>query len=171
MNMSGDIRVKTDRKYRNLYNDLKNFAVGDMHELFFLCSCLGFRAKKKKSLGSNGEDRFWSRTITPEARMWLVSLACQKPKKLGYSYELWTNRLLAVHARKYCKKAGHPSLAHINRGTVSKILQKSGVRPHKISYYLERRDPDFDRKMAQVLHIYKEVELIKQNHCCPKKKE
>jgi len=66
MNMSGDIRVKTDRKYRNLYNDLKNFAVGDMHELFFLCSCLGFRAKKKKSLGSNGEDRFWSRTITPE---------------------------------------------------------------------------------------------------------
>jgi len=107
------------------------------------------------------------RTITPEARMWLVSLACQKPKKLEYSYELWTNRLLAAHARKYCKKAGHPSLAHINRGTVSKILQKSGVRPHKISYYLERRDPDFDRKMAQVLHIYKEVELIKQNDKSP----
>ena len=103
------------------------------------------------------------RTITPEARMWLVSLACQKPKKLEYSYELWTNRLLANHARKHCKKAGHPSLAHINRGTVSKILQKSGIRPHKITYYLERRDPDFDRKMAQVLHIYKEVELIKQN--------
>jgi len=66
MNMSGDIRVKTDSKYRYLYNDLKNFAFGDMHELFFLCSCLGFRAKKKKNLGSNGEDRFYSRTITPE---------------------------------------------------------------------------------------------------------
>ena len=103
------------------------------------------------------------RTITPEARMWLVNLACQKPPKLGYSYELWTNRLLAVHAQKHCKKAGHTSLAHITRGTVSKILQKSGVRPHKVTYYLERRDPDFDRKMAQVLHIYKEVELIKQN--------
>jgi hypothetical protein len=37
-----------------------------MHELFFLSSCLGFRAKKKKNLGGNGEDRFWSRTITPE---------------------------------------------------------------------------------------------------------
>ena len=103
------------------------------------------------------------RTITPEARAWLVNLACQKPKDLGYSYELWTNRLLADHSRKHCKKAGHPSLARINRGTVSKILQKSGIRPHKIAYYLERRDPDFDRKMAQVLHIYKEVELIKQN--------
>jgi len=66
MNMSGDIRVKTDSKYRYLYNDLKNFAFGDMHELFFLCSCLGFRTKKKKSLGTKGEDRFWSRTITPE---------------------------------------------------------------------------------------------------------
>ena len=66
MNMSGDIRVKTDRKYRNLYNELKNFAFGDMHELFFLCSCLGFRTKKKKNLGGNGEDRFYSRTITPE---------------------------------------------------------------------------------------------------------
>ncbi|GAI38313.1 unnamed protein product, partial [marine sediment metagenome] len=30
------------------------------------------------------------RTITPEARAWLVNLACQKPKELGYSYELWT---------------------------------------------------------------------------------
>lgn len=66
MNMSGDIRVRTDEKYRGLYNDLKNFAVGDMHELFFLCACLGFKAGKKKALGGSGEDRFWSRTITPE---------------------------------------------------------------------------------------------------------
>jgi len=95
------------------------------------------------------------RTITPEARAWLVNLACQKPKELGYSYELWTNKLLAVHARKHCIKAGHPSLQKISRGTISKILQKSGVRPHKITYYIERRDPDFDKKMAQVLHVYK----------------
>ncbi len=103
------------------------------------------------------------REITPEARIWFVSLACQKPKDIGYSYELWTNKLLSEHARKHCVEAGHPSLANINRGTVSKILKKSGIRPHKISYYLERRDPDFDLKMAQVLHVYKEVALIKQN--------
>ena len=58
--------------------------------------------------------------ITPEAKAWLVDLACQKPKELGYSFELWTNRLLAKHAREHCKKKGHPSLARINRGTVSK---------------------------------------------------
>ena len=100
--------------------------------------------------------------ITPEAKAWLVNLACQKPKELGYSFELWTNRLLAKHAREHCEENRHSSLAKINRGTVSKILNKSDVRPHKIRYYLERRDPDFDRKMTQVLHVYKQVELIKQ---------
>jgi transposase len=99
--------------------------------------------------------------IRPEAKAWLVNLACQKPKELGYSFELWTNRLLAKHAREHCTENGHPSLANINRGTVSKILRKSDVRPHKITYYLERRDPDFDRKMIQVLHVYKQVELIR----------
>lgn len=100
--------------------------------------------------------------ITPEARAWLISVACQKPKGLGYPYELWTNRLLAKHARQHCEAAGHPSLLHINRGTVSKILSKSDVRPHKVVYYLERRDPEFDHKMAQVLHVYKEVQLLQQ---------
>lgn len=66
MNMSGDIRVKTDKKYKQLYNDLRNIAFGDMHELFFLCVCLGYREDQSKSLASNGEERFWSRTISPE---------------------------------------------------------------------------------------------------------
>ena len=86
--------------------------------------------------------------ITPEAKAWVVNLACQKPKELGYSFELWTNRLLAKHAREHCKENGHPSLARINRGTISKILNKSDVRPHKITYYLERRDPDPEAKQA-----------------------
>ena len=74
---------------------------------------------------------------------------------------------MADHARKQCIKAGQPSLLTITRGTVSKILQKSGVRPHKITYYIERRDPDFETKMAHVLHVYKEVELIQQNDESP----
>lgn len=100
--------------------------------------------------------------ISAIARAWLISLACQKPKELGYPYELWTNRLLAKHARQHCEAAGHPSLSRINRGTVSKILSKSDVRPHKIVYYLERRDPEFDHKMAQILHVYKEVQLLQE---------
>lgn len=100
-------------------------------------------------------------TITTEARAWVVSLACQKPKDLGYASELWTTRELAAHARKHCIAAGHPSLAKLRRGTVSKILRKSNVRPHKLVYYLERRDPEFETKMADVLCVYKQVELVR----------
>lgn len=98
-------------------------------------------------------------SLTAEARAWVVALACQKPKDLGYAQELWTTRLLAKHVRKHCVAAGHPSLMQLSRGTVSKVLRANQVQPHKIRYYLERRDPEFDAKMRQVLHVYKQVEL------------
>jgi len=66
MNMAGDIRVRTDRHYRTLYNDFRNFVAKEMHEIFFLCACLGYRLDKRKPLGRDGDDRFWSSTITPE---------------------------------------------------------------------------------------------------------
>ncbi len=78
MNMMGDIRVKTDRKYKDLYNDMRNFAIGDSHELFFLCACIGFKENKTKSLGSNGEERFWSRTITPEEYICYYAMILRK---------------------------------------------------------------------------------------------
>jgi transposase len=101
--------------------------------------------------------------ISAEARAWVVSLACQKPKDLGHAAELWTTRLLASHVRQHCVAQGHPSLLRLARGTVSKILRQSQVRPHKISYYLERRDPDFDTKMAQVLYVYREVQILRES--------
>ena len=105
--------------------------------------------------------------ITPEARSWLQALACQKPKELGYSYELWTTELLARHAREHCLAEGHPSLARLSRGTVSKSLSRGDLRPHKVRYYLERRDPEFDRKMVEVLHVYREVEVIREQGADP----
>ena len=48
-------------------------------------------------------------TITPEAKAWLVSLACDKAKDHGYAHELWTTRLLARHAREHGPAAGHRS--------------------------------------------------------------
>ena len=95
--------------------------------------------------------------ISDEDKTWVVNLACQKPKELGYAQELWTTRLLAKHIRKHCGEWGHPSLSKLGRGTVSKILAAQPVRPHKLEYYLERRDPEFEAKMIEVLHVYREV--------------
>lgn len=101
------------------------------------------------------------RTIPDDARAWVISLACQKPTELGYSEELWTTRRLAQHVRRHCVAAGHPSLRKLGRGTVSKILAAHELKPHKIRYYLEQRDPDFEAKMVSVLHVYKQVEVLR----------
>ena len=101
-------------------------------------------------------------TITPEAKAWLVSLACRKAKELGYPHELWTTRLLARHAREHGAAAGHECLANLVQGTVCKILGQEEVKPHKVRYYLERRDAEFEQKMAEVLCIYREVQILKK---------
>src|SRR6266704_3506307 len=106
--------------------------------------------------------------MTAEARAWVVALACQKPKDLGYAQELWTTRLLARHIRKHCVEGGHPQLQRLGRGTVSKILSAHPVKPHKIQYYLERRDPEFKAKMIEVLHVYRDVERGARWACLPK---
>lgn len=95
--------------------------------------------------------------ITDDAKAWVVSLAYQKPNAFGYSYEVWTTRLLAQHIKENATAANHPSVKNIGSGTVSRILSENDVKPHKINYYLERRDEDFDTKMAQVLHVYQQV--------------
>ena len=99
--------------------------------------------------------------ITDDARAWLVSLACQKAKELGYPHELWTTRLLARHIREHAVATGHPCLASIVQGTVCKILAHHEVKPHKVSYYLDRRDEAFEEKMAEVLCVYREVAVLK----------
>jgi hypothetical protein len=76
-------------------------------------------------------------TITPEARAWLVSLACDKAKEHGYPHELWTTRLLADHARQHGPAAGHPCLATLVQGTVCKLFAREEIKPHKVRYYLD----------------------------------
>ena len=100
--------------------------------------------------------------ITAEAKAWLVSLACRKAKDLGYPHELWTTRLLAQHAQEHAPAEGHPCLAKVSQGTVCKILNEQEVKPHKVRYYLERRDPEFKEKMAEVLCVYREVKMLKE---------
>ena len=101
-------------------------------------------------------------SITLEAKAWLTSLSCRKAKELGYPHELWTTRLLAQHAREHGPAEGHPCLANLAQGTLCKILDSEEVKPHKVRYYLEKRDPEFAQKMAEVLCVYRKVKLLKK---------
>jgi transposase len=101
-----------------------------------------------------------SRRIPDDALAWVQHCACEKPKELGYAEELWTFSLLQKHVRKHCTEAGHPSLIQLSRSRLHRILTQGEIRPHKIRYYVERRDPEFESKMVEVLHVYKEVEIV-----------
>jgi transposase len=100
--------------------------------------------------------------ITNEARTFIVDLACRKPKELGYPHELWTTRLLTKYVREQGPGSGHACLANLAQGTLCKILAAHEVKPHKVRYYLHRRDPEFAEKMAEVLCVYREVALLNQ---------
>jgi transposase len=97
--------------------------------------------------------------ITDDAKAWVVHLACSKPKDLGYAAELWTRSALARHVRGEAAAAGFPVLAKAGKATVQRILKAQELQPHKVRYYLERRDPEFERKMRDVLLVYREVAL------------
>jgi transposase len=66
---------------------------------------------------------------------------------------------LAQHVRKHAKAQGHPSLAQASKATVQRILADQPLQPHKVTYYLQRRDPAFESKMRDILVVYQEVAL------------
>ena len=97
--------------------------------------------------------------IGEDAKAWVVHLACCKPKDLGYAAELWTRHALALHVRQNAVAAGYPSLAKAAKATVHRILVEQPLHPERVQYYLEKRDPEFESKMKEVLLVYREVAL------------
>jgi hypothetical protein len=95
------------------------------------------------------------RQVSDEAIAWIQNLACQKPKDLGYAQELWTYQLMTAHLRREGPAAGHGELSRLSRSKLHKVLAQGELKPHKVRYYVERRDPELDQKMAAVLHVYK----------------
>lgn len=97
--------------------------------------------------------------ITDDAKAWIISVACQKPCELGYAAELWTLAALHSHIQKHSEEAGYPRLKTVTKPWLQKYLKKMDIKPFKIKYYLEKKDPDFENKMHEVLLVYKQVEM------------
>lgn len=97
--------------------------------------------------------------ITDDAVAWIISIACQRPADLGYAQELWTLKNLHQYIQNHAEEAGYTRLTTITKPMIQKILKRSEIRPFKIKYYCEKRDPDFETKMHDVLLVYKQVEM------------
>lgn len=97
--------------------------------------------------------------ISDDAKAWMISIACRRPAELGYSQELWTLAKLHKHIQRHAEQAGFPRLTTVTKTYVQKLLHNHDIKPFKIKYYCEKRDPDFESKMHDVLTVYKQVEM------------
>ncbi|MCB0509585.1 MAG: IS630 family transposase [Bacteroidetes bacterium] len=86
-----------------------------------------------------------------------VGLQTRKPKDLGFAAEMWTRGALAKYVKKIGPSEGYSCLAKASKATIHRILKSHSLKPHKIRYYLEKKDPNFKDKMNEVLVVYKEV--------------
>ena len=101
-------------------------------------------------------------TIGEEARTWVKSIACTPPKDLddGPTQALWTIDTLAAYVRKHAgEKPFGDELAKASKSTIWTILEEGEIKPHRIRYYLEKKDPEFEAKCKEVLLLYKRVEM------------
>jgi transposase len=92
-------------------------------------------------------------------KAWIINTACQRPYELGCPEETWTYTRLASYINKNAEAQGYTRLSTISRSGIKDILDHAQIKPHKIRYYCEKRDPDFDKKMHDVLVVYKQIEL------------
>lgn len=97
--------------------------------------------------------------IFDDSKAWVINIACQKPTAFGLSAELWYPTNLTQYVNSVAEQEGYPRMATASVFSIRKILRESQLNPHKITYYCEKRDPNFDRKMHDILVIYKQVEL------------
>jgi transposase len=97
--------------------------------------------------------------ITDDEKAWVINIACQRPYDLGCSEETWTYTRLETYINKNAEDSGYTRLSTISRSGIKDILDHAQIKPHKIRYYCENRDPDFDKKMHDVLVVYKQIEL------------
>ena len=97
--------------------------------------------------------------ITDDEKAWIINIACQKPADFGYAAETWTYAKLTSHINKTAETAGFIRLSTVHKSTVHTILDEAEIKPFRIKYYCENRDPDFDAKMHNVLLVYKQLSL------------
>ena len=100
-----------------------------------------------------------ARVITDAAKAWVINLACTKPNEHGYAAEIWSHRLLAQHTRQHAPLAGHACLNNAAKATIQRILKECLLQPHKVRYFTENRDPEFETKMHEVLVVYQEINV------------
>ena len=101
-------------------------------------------------------------SITLEAKAWLTSLSCRKAKELGYPTNCGPRGCSPAMLASTVPPKGTRAWQIWRRARCARSSILEEVKPHKVRYYLEKRDPEFAKKMAEVLCVYRKVKLLKK---------
>ena len=97
--------------------------------------------------------------ISDDSKAWVVNLAGRKPKDLGLAAKLWTLSALARYVCQQAAAAGFPPLSPVSKMAIWRILDKNQLKPPRVRYYRERKDPNFEENRAEVLMVYQQVSM------------
>ena len=97
--------------------------------------------------------------ITDDEKTWIIDVACRKPTEFGYAAETWTYAKLTSHIQQTAEAAKHPRLSTISKTKIVIILNEAEIKPFRIKYYCEKRDPEFETKKHNILVLYKQISM------------
>lgn len=102
--------------------------------------------------------------LSVAARTWVIELACSCPKDVvnGPARQMWSQASLRDYVQTNCKQKGYPELSTCSKSTIGRILNENLLKPHKMGYYLVRKDRGFEEKAENVLLFYKRAAWIGQ---------
>jgi transposase len=84
-----------------------------------------------------------------ERHVWqkLATVVVQSPEKFGLSLSRWSVRALhELLARRFGWQ--------VSRSSISRFLRSMALKPHRVRYWLNPSDPDFDAKAAKICKLY-----------------
>jgi transposase len=86
-----------------------------------------------------------------EARIWqkVTTLIVQTPERFGVPLVRWSLRPLADYLRRRFAW-------QVSRSSLSRFLRSMALKPHRVRYWLNPSDPDFDEKAAKICKLYLE---------------
>ena len=89
------------------------------------------------------------RPASIEAEIWqkVATLVVQSPEQFGVPLARWSVRSLVRFMKaKYGWQIG--------RSSISRFLRAMALKPHRVRYWLNPKDPDFDEKAARICKLY-----------------
>lgn len=108
----------------------------------------------KKRFIAGGVEALRDRTRTGRPariakKVWqkIATLVVQPPTKFGLPLARWSVRELSGYVRsRYGWK--------VSRASVSRFLRSMALKPHRVKYWLNPTDPEFDEKAARICKLY-----------------